>query len=76
MSWSTAGLAGKPVNEFLTVDDVLFAACDDGVYYTEDLSEWTELPGARELRPFSLGIEGGDLLVGTKGFGLHRAPLP
>lgn len=43
-SWSTAGLAGKYINALYLVSETsLWAACKDGVYYTENSGDsWTK----------------------------------
>jgi len=56
----------------------VFAACYEGIFWSGDEGlTWNELPGMANLWPVSLGADdGGNLLVGTWGFGLHPAPLP
>jgi photosystem II stability/assembly factor-like uncharacterized protein len=65
-------------DDVMVHDSSIFAACDEGVFWSGDEGlTWNEIPDLAGKWPICMCVDGGgNLLVGTWGFGLHAAPLP
>jgi hypothetical protein len=75
--WAPSGLAGTEVDALLVADGAVIAAGVAGVFASQDGASWQVMPGLESAYSEALAIDGtGNLVVGTTGRGLFRAPLP
>ena len=77
-TWVSRGLAGEFVPGLLIVDDTWIAATKSNVYVSRDEgATWVVMPGLANKASSALALDrDGNLLVGTGGYGLYRAPFP
>lgn len=75
--WQDGGLGAGEVTALLAVGDRLVVATLDGLLVREPTGALTGMPGLPGIEVLSLALDvNGELLVGTDGDGLFRAPLP
>jgi photosystem II stability/assembly factor-like uncharacterized protein len=75
--WTPSGLDGIEIDGLFVANGRLLAGTVGGVFVSDDGATWQPVRGLETEYPTTFAIDtNGDLLVGTYGHGLFRAPVP